>query len=166
MAVFFTGSELLGVAVGIEKNGAAFYQALADKSENKDVKAIYDYLVSEEKKHQNTFQGMLDTIGEYKPPEDYPGEYKLYIQSLIESSVFLNITDAKQRAAKISSEMEALKTGIQAEKDSILFYIEMQNLVRESDRKVMHDIINEEKNHLRQLHELEDVIRKQKGQVL
>ena len=163
MAVFFTGSELLGVAVGIEKNGAAFYQALADKSGNKDVKAIYDYLVSEEKKHQNTFQGMLDTVGEYKPPEDYPGEYKLYLQSLIDSSVFLDITDAQQKAVKTSSEMDALKTGIQAEKDSILFYTEMQNLVRESDRKVVHDIINEEKSHLRQLHELEEVIKKQKG---
>jgi len=40
MAVFFSGSELLEIAKGIERNGMAFYQALADKTGNKDVKDI------------------------------------------------------------------------------------------------------------------------------
>jgi rubrerythrin len=158
MSVFFSAGELLEVALGIERNGAAFYQALANKTKNKDAKAIYDHLAGQEKKHLNTFQSMLDSVGKYEPPETYPGEHMLYLKSLVDNTVFTDVTAAKQKAARISSEIEALDTGIQAEKDSILFYAEMQNFVREPDRKVVYDIISEEKGHLRQLSELKQIV--------
>ena len=63
MAVFFSGSELLEIAMGIERNGMAFYQALADKTGKRDVKDIYTYLAGEEKKHLDTFQGMSGSLG-------------------------------------------------------------------------------------------------------
>ena len=154
MGVFFSGSELLEIAIGIERNGAAFYQALADKTENKAVKDTYHYLSVEEKKHMVTFQGMSDSLGQVKPPETYTEEYMLYLKSLVDSVVFTNVTEAQQKAGKISDEIEALDTGIQAEKDSILFYTELQNLVREVDRRVVLKVLDEEKNHLRQLGEL------------
>ena len=121
MAVFFSGSELLEIAVGIERNGMAFYQALAGKTGNRDVKDIYTYLAGEEKKHLDTFQGMSDSLGQVKPPETYGDEYMLYLKSLVGSVIFSNVTEAQQKAGKISDESEALDTGIQAEKDSILF---------------------------------------------
>ena len=154
MAVFFSGSELLEIAMGIERNGMAFYQALADKTGKRDVKDIYTYLAGEEKKHLDTFQGMSDSLGQVKLPETYTEEYMLYLKSLVDSTVFSNVTEAQQKAGKMSNEIEALDTGIQAEKDSILFYTELQNLVRERDRKVVINIVDEEKKHLRQLSEL------------
>ena len=154
MAVFFSGSELLEIAIGIERNGMEFYQALADKTGKRDVKDIYIYLAGEEKKHLDTFQGMSDSLGQVKPPETYTEEYMLYLKSLVESAIFSNVTEAQQKAAKLANEIEALDTGIQAEKDSILFYTELQNLVRERDRKVVLNIVDEEKKHLRQLSEL------------
>ena len=154
MAVFFSGSELLEIAKGIERNGMAFYQALADKTGKRDVKDIYTYLAGEEKKHLDTFQGMSDSLGQVRPPETYTDEYMLYLKSLVDSAVFSNVTDAQQKAGKMSNEIEALNTGIQAEKDSILFYMELQNLVRERDCKVVLNIVDEEKKHLRQLSEL------------
>ncbi len=160
MSILFAGSELLEIALGIERNGTAFYQALADKTRNKDAKAIYDYLVNEEKKHLNTFQGILNTVGQYQPPEDYAEEYMLYLKSLVDNSVFSNTTEAQQKAEKISSEIEALDTGVQAEKDSILFYTEMQNFVRQPDQKIILNIIDEEKAHLRQLAQLKQMLQK------
>jgi len=154
MAVFFSGSELLEIAMGIERNGMAFYQALADKTGKKDVKDIYTYLVGEEKKHLDTFQGMSGSLEQAKLPETYGDEYMLYLKSLVDSVVFSNVTEAQQKAGKLSNEIEALDTGIQAEKDSILFYTELQSLVRERDREVILSVLDEEKNHLRQLSEL------------
>jgi len=154
MAVFFSGSELLEIAMGIERNGMAFYQALADKTGKRDIKDIYSYLAGEEKKHLDTFQGMSDSLGQVKPPETYTEEYMLYLKSLVDSTVFSNVAGAQQKAGKMSNEIEALDTGIQAEKDSILFYIELQNLVRERDREIVLNIVDEEKKHLRQLSEL------------
>ncbi len=160
MSILFSGSELLEIALGIERNGVAFYQALANNTQNKDAKAIYDYLASEEKKHLNTFRGLLNTAGQYQPPEDYAEEYMLYLKSLVDNSVFSNITEAKQKAERISSEIEALDTGVQAEKDSILFYTEMQNFVRQPDQKIVLNIIDEEKAHMRQLSQLKRMLQK------
>lgn len=160
MAIFFSGSELLEIALGIERNGAVFYQALADRTGNKDVKAIYGYLAGEEKKHLNTFQGMLNSVGRYKPPESYAEEYMLYLRALIDSAVFPDDKVAKEMASKASSEAEALHIGIIAEKDSILFYSEMRNLVRESDRHTIDAIIGEEKAHLRLLSQLKAKLEK------
>jgi rubrerythrin len=140
--------------MGIERNGMAFYQALADKTGNRDVKDIYNYLAGEEKKHLDTFQGMSGSLGQAKPPETYGDEYMLYLKSLVDSVVFSNVTEAQQKAGKLSNEIEALDIGILAEKDSILFYTELQNLVRERDRKVVLNVLDEEKNHLCQLSEL------------
>ena len=154
MGVFFSGSELLEIAIGIERNGMAFYQALADKTGSKDVKDIYNHLAGEEKKHLDTFQSMSDSLGQAKPQETYTEEYMLYLKSLVDSVVFSNVTEARQKANKVFNEIEALDTGIQAEKDSILFYTELQNLVRERDRKVVLKVLDEEKNHLRQLSKL------------
>jgi rubrerythrin len=158
MSILFSGSEVLGIALGIEENGAAFYQVLASKTQNKDTKIIYDYLAGEERKHLNTFQGMLNTAGQYQPPEAYTEEHLLYLKSLVDSSVFSNITEAKQKAERISSEIEAVETGIQAEKDSILLYTEMQDFVQKPDHKLVCNIIDEEKAHLRQLAQLKQTL--------
>jgi len=154
MAIFFSGSELLEIAMGIERNGMAFYQALADKTVKNDIKDTYNYLTGEEKKHLDTFQGMADSLGQAKPAETYTDEYMLYLKSLVDTTVFSNVTEAQQKAGKVVNESEALDIGIQAEKDSILFYSELQNLVRERDRKVVINTLDEEKKHLRQLSEL------------
>jgi len=158
MSILFSGGELLEIAMDIERNGAAFYQALADQAKNKDTGAIYEHLAREEEKHLNTFKGMLDTVGKYQPPEAYAEEYMLYLKSLADSSVFSNVTQAKEKAKKVASESEALDIGIQAEKDSILFYTEMQNFVKPADQKAISWVIDEEKAHLRQLSQLQQTM--------
>jgi rubrerythrin len=154
MSIIFSGSELLEVAVGIEKNGAAFYQALAEKSQDESTQAIYRHLAAEEIKHQKTFLSMLDEVGHYQPPQDYAEAYRFYLKSLVDSSVFTDVAHARQIAAKTSSDKQALDIGIQAEKDSILFYSEMKNLVKPADQQIIINIIDEERDHLNQLSQL------------
>jgi rubrerythrin len=159
MAVFFSGSELLEIAMGIERNGMAFYEAMADRTERREVKDVYTHLAGEEKKHLDTFQRMSDSLGQVKPSETFGDEYMLYLKSLVDSILFSNVTEARQKAARVSNEVEALDTGIQAEKDSILFYTELQSQVREQDREVILTVLDEEKDHLRQLSELKKSLR-------
>jgi rubrerythrin len=154
MAIFFSGSELVNIAIGIERNGLAFYQSLTRTGKDLMARGTYKYLADMEKKHIKTFQDMLDTVSEYKPPEIYTEEYQLYLKALVDSVVFTDDKVARQMAEKITSSAEAIQIGLGAEKDSILYYSEMRNLVRERDRKVVDRIIEEEKSHLRQLSEL------------
>ncbi len=160
MSILFSRSELLEMALNMERNGIAFYQALANETQNKDSKAIYDYLAGEEEKHMNTFQGILNTVGQYQPPKDYNVKYMLYLQDIVAPSVLSNITKARQKAKKVSSETQAIDMAIQAEKDFILFYTEMQNFVKQPDQQAVLNIINEEKDHLAQLSQLKQTLEK------
>jgi len=154
MAIFFSGSELVNIAIGIEKSGLAFYQSLVKKEKDVMARGAYKYLAEMEEKHIETFQSMLDTVGEYKPPEMYTEEYDLYLKALVDSAVFTDDKVAREMAEKAASSAEAIQIALGAEKDSILFYSEMRNLVRERDRGVVDRIIEEEKSHLRQLSDL------------
>lgn len=151
MGVFFSGRELIEVAIGIEKNGAIFYDSLADSTKNLGAQDTYKYLADREREHAAIFQKMLGSVGEYKPPETYTEEYNLYLKALVDSLIFTDDKVILKMARKVNSDAEAIQIAMGAEKDSILFYIEMEGMVRRTERKVVSKIIEEEKSHLRQL---------------
>ena len=160
MSVFFSGNDLVEIAMGIERNGLAFYESLAKSTENVSVKNLWKYLAGEEKKHVEVFQSMLKPQAERRPPEDYDEEAALYLKALIDSRVFTDDKVARDMAQK-ATEAEAIQIAINAEKDSILFYSEMSDLARRLDREVIDEIINQEKSHLQQLSELKEKLRSQ-----
>ncbi len=163
MAVFFSASELLDMAVAIEKNGEAYYQRLEGKTKNDNARVIYGYLAGEERKHRDLFLSMKENVATYRPPESYTGEYMQYMDALAQSRIFDSIEAAVKSAEELSDELQAVETGIKAEKDSILFYAELQSVVSEADREIIHSIVNEEKGHLRQLTDLKTFIVKGGG---
>ena len=107
MAIFFSGSELVNIAIGIERNGLAFYQSLVKAERNVMARGAYKYLADMEEKHIKVFQSMLDTVGEYKPPEIYTEEYHLYLKVLVDSAVFADDKVAREMAEKATSSAEA-----------------------------------------------------------
>ncbi len=158
MGVFFSGSEMLEIAMEIENSGIRYYDTLAERAQNKEISARFKYLSGEEKKHLDILKDMVNSAGKYQPPESYPGEYMLYLKSLVDNAVFKDAGDAQHKAQRASSASEAIDIGIQAEKDSILFYTEMEKMVSKSDRSTVMNILRMEKDHLRQLCELKTMI--------
>ncbi len=159
MATFFSDKELLEFAIGIERNGAAFYQKLSTETDSNSAKDILNYLSKEEEKHEHTFRNMVASTGKFQPAESYPGEYRQYLQSLIDNTIFTDPDDARHKAESISDEVDALDIGIRAEKDSILFYTEMQKYMSQPHQKIVQDILTEEKSHLRQIADLKNIMK-------
>ncbi len=155
MAIF-SGSELVNIALGIERNGVAYYSALAETATDASLKGTYNYLANMERNHIEIFQKMLDSAGKYLLT--YAGEdeeeYELYLKALVDSSVFTSDRVARQMAQKASNAAEVMQIALGAEKDSILFYSEMRELVSEQDRPVVDKIINEERSHVRLLSDM------------
>ena len=154
MGLFFSGSELVNIAVGIEQSGAAFYDSLAQSTKNEKSRGMWQYLALEEKKHIEIFRRMLGSLSDYAPPETYTEEYELYLRALIDSAVFRNDQAARAMAQKVDSEAEAIQIALRAEKDSILFYSNLRELVLRPQREAVDKVIEEEKSHLRQLSDL------------
>lgn len=156
MGILFSGSELIDIALGIEKNGVAFYDSLAESTRSEKAREVYRHLAGEERKHIEIFQDMLAPLAGHHPPETYTEEYDLYLKSLVDAAIFNNEHSAREMAKQAASEIEAIQIALGAEKDSILFYSEIRDVVRRTNREMVYKIIEEERSHLRQLLQLKN----------
>jgi rubrerythrin len=80
------------------------------------------------------------------------------MRALAGEHIFTQENKGEAAARKITSDKEAVETGIQFEKDSIIFYEGMKKVVPEYDHKVVNELILQEQGHLRQLADLKGQI--------
>ncbi len=155
----FAGSEIVELGIQIEKNGKDFYTALVTESKDEKAKEIFQYLAGEEEKHISVFQGILDRMDEkYEPPEFYPGEYFAYMNVLAGEYVFTRKDKGKEIAQRVKNDKEAVDLGIKFEKDSILFYVGLKEVVSKNDQKTVDTLIMQEQEHLKKLSDLKKTL--------
>ena len=152
----FNDAEALKIAMNIEEEGLEFYSILMKSARDAKVKEIFSKLASAEKKHLALFQKIYIEITSPANPaqgcEDYTVD--LYLKGLVDTGIFTKKGEARRLATEIKTDIDALKIGIQAEKDSILYYSEAaKNTKHEGGRKVFEQLTNEEKKHLKILAE-------------
>jgi len=145
MGVFFDVSEIFQFAVRIEENGEKFYRKVAEKSVEKKVKDFFIFLADEEVKHKMTFSGMVKQVEKYEPSETYPGEYFQYLRSYADSLVF---PPEIEKEINCSGAMGCIiDFAIRRELDSIMYYLEAKNFVKEAQHKTLDKIVEEERRH-------------------
>lgn len=152
----FNDAEALKIAINIEEEGLEFYSILMKSVKDDKAKDIFSKLASAEKKHLALFQkAYLDITSPANPAqgcEDYTVD--LYLKDLVDTGIFTKKGEARRLASEIKTDIDALKIGIQAEKDSILYYTEAaKNTKYEAGRKAFEQLTNEEKKHLKMLAE-------------
>jgi len=82
--------------------------------------------------------------------EDYTVD--LYLKYLADTGIFTKKGEARRLASEITTDVEALNIGIQAEKDSILYYTEAaKNTKYPAGKTAFEQLANEEKKHLKLL---------------
>jgi rubrerythrin len=151
MAVF-TAAEALNMALRAEQNGEAFYTAAAGKAKDPQVKALLEDLAAQERKHYRMFQKLAKGVGDapvFSAPEWE--EYNAYLQSALDNALFSGPNKALAAAEGLEDERDALRMALGFEKDTMLFYYDLRGMVGEADRKVVDEIIREEKRHAQRL---------------
>ena len=156
MAYDFSVSEIINAAIGIEKRGYAFYTMMARATSNDGPRAVYKNLAETEKEHIQTFQDMLAGVAKYQAPDVFADEYAAYFHALVDSAVFTRELTKSELASCSGSDIAALELGIRAEKDSIIFYYNMKEMIPKDEQWPVDKIIAEEKAHLRQLTDLKN----------
>lgn len=149
MSYNFNAEEIFEMAEQIEKNGEVFYKAAAEGVSEQAHKDFLLELAAMEVEHGKTFAAMKDELNAAEKEGtvfDPSGEAPLYLKALADTRVFFEKTTD-------TASMEAiLKDAITAEKDSIVFYLGMKDLVSENlGRKRIGAIIKEEMDHIRLL---------------
>ncbi len=151
MAVF-TAAEAINMALRIEQNGEIFYKGIAQKTQDPEVRAVLEDLAVQEQRHYNAFMKLSSYVME--PPSHSPQEWEEYVQYLqvaVDNAIFAGPDKALALAESVTDVRQALQMALGFEKDTLLFYYDLRELMRESDRLLIGEIIREEKAHVRRL---------------
>ena len=154
MSIAFSSDELINIAIGIERRGITFYDIMAKSTDDEAARAVFEELVGMEREHIRIFQDMLDETAVEQSREVSEHEYSGYLQALIDDSAFTDDMITSEMATEADSDIKALELAISAEKDSILFYYELRDLLPRNITSTINRIIAEEKIHLQQLTEI------------
>ena len=145
----FNADEIFEMAEQMERNGEKFYKSAAATIGDEVHKKLLLELAAMEVDHEKTFKAMRSDLKAAEKSAtvfDPEGEAALYLRALVDTRVFF------EKKVDVSSMEKILKAAIEAEKDSIVFYLGMKNAVPEKfgqDR--IEGIIKEEMGHIRLL---------------
>jgi len=145
----FNADEIFEMAEQMERNGEKFYKSAAATIDDEAHKKLLLELAAMETDHEKTFKAMRSDLNAAEKSAtvfDPEGEAALYLRALVDTRVFF------EKKVDVSSMEKILKAAIEAEKDSIVFYLGMKNAVPEKlGRDRIEGIIKEEMGHIRLL---------------
>jgi rubrerythrin len=143
----FNAKEILEMAEKIEQNGYQFYRQAADDIGDETIRKFLLELADMEVGHEKVFQDMKKQLSDDEKADvvfDPFEETAAYIQALADTRVFY------EKEIDTTSVEAVLRAGIAAEKESIVFYLGMKDMVPAGQgRDKIESIINEEMQHIR-----------------
>lgn len=149
MGYDFNANEVFVMAEQMERNGARFYRNAAEKVSDEESRKFLNGLAAMEDQHEKTFIAMKAELTEKEKQEtvfDPAGEGILYLHALADTRVFF------KKEIDLTSMEGILKSAIEAEKDSIIFYLGMKAAVPvHLGKDRLENIIQEEMGHVRLL---------------
>lgn len=155
MAVTFDADEVFEMAERIERNGAKFYRAAAEKLPS--VRQVLLDLAAMEDEHVKTFTDMRAQFsGREQEPMviDPEGEAQMYLRLIADGSVFDVKADPTEGLKGRETAEEVLTMAIGLEKDSIAFYAGLKECVPpKAGKDKVEAIIREEFGHIAVLNE-------------
>ena len=151
--VMFKAADVIEMALEIEKSGEVFYRAVTKKAKSPQVQALFEDLAEQEVHHYAAFQKLSRTTWDDKPlmlTAEWD-QYLMYLQATIESAFFQGADKALAVAEQVADEKEAVRMAMGFEKETLLFFHDLRDMVSDADKEVVLRIIAEEKSHLRRL---------------
>jgi len=152
MSFEFNADEILAMAEQIELNGARFYRRAAGIVKDAEVSKLLQELAAWEEVHQKAFASMRQILkeGERQPTAFDPGdEVSLYLHAMADGHVFDVRVNPADRFTGKESAKDILSMAIGQEKDSIISYLGLKDMVSAiMGKDKIDEIIREEMRHI------------------
>jgi len=152
MSVIFNAEEIFKIAEQIERNGAKFYKKASERFEKEDQKRKLLNLAAMELAHEQIFAGMRKkfvTVPSEETVFDPYGEAEMYLQAFADGHIFDLTADPSKKLTGKKSLEDILNMAIGIEKDSVVFYVGIRDVVPESlGKDKVEKIIHEEMGHI------------------
>ena len=152
MSITFNADEIFEMAEEIERNGAAFYREAAAKAKDVQTKKFLTDLAAMEDGHLAIFQAMRKELGKAdKEPVtfDPDNQAAVYLQAMADAKGFEGKISPGLKLSGRESLSDILSIAINAERNSVVFYVGLKTLVQtDPSRKRIEKIIGEEMGHI------------------
>lgn len=157
MGVEFNAFEVFEIAEKIERNAVKFYRRAAELFDDSRTHNMFLQLAEWEAAHEQVFADMRKQLSEqgpelrtFKPENDVVFD----AQSMAGLAVFGSRMDPSVELTGKESITDVLKSAVEKEKDTIIFYTGLKDFVSaEAGKDKIADIIKEEMHHIRILKE-------------
>lgn len=146
--------QFVEMAVKDEETGEALYNALALMTSNPELKEEYLKIADQEKHHKARFQKILENLPEENMREQYKGQYQDYLNVLLSTKAFPQTKSVSDIVGELKNDREALELALRMEKDTLLFYYSMNEVIPDTSKKIVSDIMREEQVHIEELSRL------------
>jgi rubrerythrin len=158
MAIVFNADEVFEMAIRIENNGAAFYRKAAGFQSDTKNRKFLESLANMEDQHQKIFTEMRTTLTEKdKDPKvfDPYGELAQYLAAMADTMGGEGSPSVADSLTGDETLEEILRIAVGLEKDAILFYLGLKDMIPfQSGKDRIGEIIREERKHVFQLSNL------------
>ncbi len=152
MSIHFNADEVFEMAEQIERNGARFYRKVAEGSEDPGTRQLLLDLAAMEDDHERTFASMRAELSAEERTStvfDPESEAGMYLNAMADGYVFDVRADPTELLTGEETIQDVLKTAIGLEKDSIVFYLGIKEMVPERlGGENIARIIKEEMSHI------------------
>jgi rubrerythrin len=155
MAYDFNAAEVFDMAIQIEANGAAFYRKAAGLQKDSSDQHFLETIALMEDRHKADFEEMKKQVSDLeKSPTvfDPDDELTLYLKAMADAHGGEGSPDVLEMLTGQETMTEIIRIAIGLEKESILFYLGLKDMVPPKlGRDRINGIIEEEKKHVAQL---------------
>jgi rubrerythrin len=152
MSIKFNADEVLKMAVRAESNAAAYYKKAAEMHSGKAEVNFLLKMAEMEIKHEATFSAMMGQLEEALKDVtafDPYMESLLYLNEMADSNGAEGSRQAIEALSAGESLSDIVKTAITMEKNAVVFYLGLKDMVPENlGKDKIQDIIDEERGHI------------------
>ena len=128
----FNAAEVFDMAIKIEENGAKFYRRAAELQKDAADKEFLETLAKMEDRHKATFEEMKATLSDAESKGtvfDPKEELSLYLNAMADAHGGEGDPDVVESFSGKESMAEIVAIAVGLEKESILFYVGIKDMV-------------------------------------
>jgi rubrerythrin len=151
MVMTYTADEIYEIAEQIERNAAMFYREAAELCTNDEICKLLFHMSEAENGHLETFQSMREKLFEEGGMSIFDpfGRSEMYLQALADARSWEGRISPMQALTGIETAKEIIEIAIESEKEMVVFYVGLKDLVYfKAGKDKVDEIILEELSHI------------------
>ena len=151
-----TSLEILKQAILLERRGKAFYRKVAEKTESKGVREVFETMAAEEQNHIDLLSEQFRAYGKEK--KFIPVKYKNSDNSRVVSNVLT--PEIKEKISAAGFEAAAISAAISMEEHAVKLYSESAETTKDPEAKALYEwLARWEREHLGLLLDIDKALR-------